>query len=127
MCRAAEVPAGGALAVDRDTFAQKVTDTISSHPNIRIVRQEVTELDYSIPTIVASGPLTSQALSEHLMERTQHDGLAFFDAIAPIVHADSINMEIAFRASRYDRGEQELAIISIAHSTKKNMITLSMN
>ena len=101
-----EVPAGGALAVDRDSFSQKVTSEIEQHPNIEIIRQEVTQIPASTPTIVASGPLTSPALSQNLIKLTQHDGLAFFDAIAPIVRADSINMEIAFRASRYDRGEQ---------------------
>lgn len=101
-----EVPAGGALAVDRDSFSQKVTHEIEQHPNIQIFRKEVTQIPASTPTIIASGPLTSPALTQSLMEITRHDGLAFFDAIAPIVRAESINMEIAFRASRYDRGEQ---------------------
>ncbi len=97
----ASLPAGGALAVDRDVFAQKVTQRIESHPNIEIVREEVRAIPNS-PTIVASGPLTSPALSQSLAELSGEEHLFFFDAIAPIVHAERINMNIAFRASRYD-------------------------
>ncbi len=100
------VPAGGALAVDRDVFAQRVTEALESHPNIRIVREEVTEIP-SGPTILASGPLTSQRLSQALARLTGQEHLYFYDAIAPIVVADSINMDICFRASRYGRGEQD--------------------
>ncbi len=99
------VPAGGALAVDRDLFAQRVTQALEAHPNIRIVREEVTEIP-STPTILASGPLTSPKLSQALAQLTGQEHLYFYDAIAPIVVADSINMEICFRASRYGRGEQ---------------------
>ena len=101
-----EVPAGGALAVDRDIFSEKVTEAIRAHPNIIIIREEVTKFESNKATIIASGPLTSPALSETLTKITKHEGLAFFDAIAPIVRAESINMETAFRASRYDRGER---------------------
>jgi len=101
-----EVPAGGALAVDRDIFSESVTEAVTSHPNIVVTREEVTELEANKATIIASGPLTSPALSENITEITKHEGLAFFDAIAPIVRAESINMEIAFRASRYNRGER---------------------
>ncbi len=101
-----EVPAGGALAVDRDIFSESVTEAVTSHPNIVVTREEVTELEANKATIIASGPLTSPALSENISEITKHEGLAFFDAIAPIVRAESINMEIAFRASRYNRGER---------------------
>lgn len=94
------LPAGGALAVDRELFAQKVTQRIEGHPNIEIVREEVREIPDS-PVIVASGPLTSPALSQSIAELSGENHLFFFDAIAPIVHADSINMQIAFRASRY--------------------------
>jgi methylenetetrahydrofolate--tRNA-(uracil-5-)-methyltransferase len=100
------VPAGGALAVDREAFAQTVTERIQGHHNISIIREEVR----SIPegdVIIASGPLTSAALSIALTELTGEDHLYFFDALSPIVEAESIDMKIAFRASRYDRGEDE--------------------
>lgn len=102
----ASLPAGGALAVDRELFARKVTQRIESHPNIEIVREEVRAIPKS-PTIIASGPLTSPALSQSIAELSGEEHLFFFDAIAPIVHAESINMQIAFRASRYDTGEQD--------------------
>jgi methylenetetrahydrofolate--tRNA-(uracil-5-)-methyltransferase len=97
------IPAGGALAVDREAFARLVTDKISAHPNIQVVRQEVTEIPDQ-PVIIASGPLTSARLSAALSKLTGRDHLFFFDAIAPIIELDSIDMSIAFRASRYDRG-----------------------
>jgi methylenetetrahydrofolate--tRNA-(uracil-5-)-methyltransferase len=103
---AVSVPAGGALAVDREAFAELVTKRIIQHPNIAIIRQEIKHIPNS-PTIIASGPLTSPALSAAILEMTGRDHLYFYDAIAPIVSLDSINMEIAFRASRYDRGEQD--------------------
>lgn len=103
---AASLPAGGALAVDRDLFAQKVTQRIDAHPNIEIMREEVKEIPDS-PVIVASGPLTSPSLSRSIAQLSGEEHLFFFDAIAPIVHAESINMNIAFRASRYDKGEQD--------------------
>jgi methylenetetrahydrofolate--tRNA-(uracil-5-)-methyltransferase len=102
----ASVPAGGALAVDRDVFAKSVTERITQNPNIEIIRQEVEEIPTG-PTIIASGPLTSPALSAAIQKLTGSDHLYFYDAIAPIVSLDSINMEVAFRASRYGRGEQE--------------------
>ncbi|HFC10338.1 MAG TPA: methylenetetrahydrofolate--tRNA-(uracil(54)-C(5))-methyltransferase (FADH(2)-oxidizing) TrmFO [Chloroflexi bacterium] len=100
------VPAGGALAVDRETFAQKVTAALEAHPNITIVREEVTEIP-SEPAIIASGPLTSERLSHGIAKLTGQEHLYFYDAIAPIVVAESINMSICFRASRYGRGEQQ--------------------
>ena len=100
------VPAGGALAVDRHEFAQLVTSRIEGYPNIAVIRKEVTSIPET-PTIVASGPLTSTGLSEAIAELTGQDHLYFFDAISPIVALESINMEVAYRASRYDRGEQE--------------------
>jgi methylenetetrahydrofolate--tRNA-(uracil-5-)-methyltransferase len=103
---AAAVPAGGALAVDRVAFAEAVTTRVTDHPNITLRRQEVTRLPDG-PTIIASGPLTSDALAVEIVTLTGQDRLAFFDAIAPIVEADSINMNIAFQASRYERGEQD--------------------
>ncbi len=100
------VPAGGALAVDRERFAEKVTAAIESHRNIEVKRQEVTEIP-SRMTIIASGPLTSPQLSQSILSLTGSDHLYFYDAIAPIVSIDSINMQVAFRASRFGRGEQE--------------------
>lgn len=103
---AASLPAGGALAVDRELFARRVTERIEAHPNIEILREEVREIP-GTPTIIASGPLTSPALSESIAALSSEEYLFFFDAIAPIIHANSIDMEIAFRASRYDKGEQD--------------------
>ena len=100
------LPAGGALAVDRELFAQHVTERIENHPNIEVIREEVKEIPDSL-SIIASGPLTSPALSESIAALSSEEHLYFFDAIAPIVHADTISMEIAFRASRYDKGEQD--------------------
>lgn len=100
------VPAGGALAVDRDRFARLVTEKIAGHPNIRVIREEVKAIPEGT-TIIASGPLTSPVLSQSIQNLTGDQHLYFFDAIAPIVSADSIDMEIAYRASRYDRGEQD--------------------
>ena len=103
---ATALPAGAALAVDREAFAQKVTEKIESHLNIQLIREEVKEIPET-PTIIASGPLTSESLSRSIASLSGEEHLFFFDAIAPIVHADSINMEIAFRASRYGTGEQD--------------------
>jgi methylenetetrahydrofolate--tRNA-(uracil-5-)-methyltransferase len=102
----AALPAGGALAVDRQLFARLVTERIESHTNIEIVREEVKEIPDS-PAIIASGPLTSPALSGSIAALSTEEHLYFFDAIAPIVHADTINMAVAFRASRYGTGTQE--------------------
>jgi methylenetetrahydrofolate--tRNA-(uracil-5-)-methyltransferase len=102
----ASLPAGGALAVDRELFARLVTERVQSHPNIEIIREEVKEIP-NTPSIIASGPLTSPALSESIAALSGEDHLFFFDAIAPVIHADSINMNIAFRASRYGTGEQD--------------------
>ncbi|MFN8384895.1 MAG: methylenetetrahydrofolate--tRNA-(uracil(54)-C(5))-methyltransferase (FADH(2)-oxidizing) TrmFO [Anaerolineales bacterium] len=116
----ASLPAGGALAVDRDLFAQNVTQRIEMHPKIEIVREEVKAIPSSL-TIVASGPLTSPALSKSLAELSGDEHLFFFDAIAPIVHAESINMNIAFRASRYgvqDRPSTSFDATSAPHSAQ---------
>jgi len=101
----ARVPAGSALAVDRDVFASAVTSRIESHPNIEIIRAEATEL--SGPCVVATGPLTSDALAAAMRERLGVNALAFYDAIAPIVSRESIDESIAFTASRYDRETME--------------------
>jgi methylenetetrahydrofolate--tRNA-(uracil-5-)-methyltransferase len=100
-----QVPAGGALAVDRDGFAAAVTDALAGHPLIEIRREEVAGLpaaDWD-NVIVATGPLTSPTLAAAIVQRTGEDALAFFDAIAPIVHRDSIDMSVAWLQSRYDK------------------------
>jgi methylenetetrahydrofolate--tRNA-(uracil-5-)-methyltransferase len=100
-----KVPAGGALAVDRDGFAGAVEDALRSEPNVTIVREEVAGLPPAEwgDTIIATGPLTSPGLAAALAELTGEDSLAFFDAIAPIVHRDSINFDVAWFQSRYDK------------------------
>lgn len=102
----AAIPAGGALAVDRDAFSQAVMQRITAHPNIQIIREEVTALPDGI-VVIASGPLTSPALTRSIQALTGEDNLFFYDAAAPIVTADTINMEIAYRASRYGKGSNE--------------------
>jgi methylenetetrahydrofolate--tRNA-(uracil-5-)-methyltransferase len=100
-----QVPAGGALAVDRDGFSQAVTERLQAHPLVTVVREEIAGLppeDWD-SVIVATGPLTSPALADALLGLTGEDALSFFDAIAPIVHAESIDFDIAWRQSRYDK------------------------
>ncbi len=101
---ACQVPAGAALAIDRELFSNKVTEKIEGHPNITLIREELTDIP-DTPTIIASGPLTSDLMAEKIREFTDNDHLHFFDAIAPIVEKDSINFDKAFYASRYDKGE----------------------
>lgn len=101
------LPAGGALAVDREAFAASVTAQLRQHPLIRVEPGEIAELPEQGHWIIATGPLTSGALAESIRQATGAESLAFFDAIAPIVHADSIDMSVAWRQSRYDKGETE--------------------
>jgi methylenetetrahydrofolate--tRNA-(uracil-5-)-methyltransferase len=103
--RAHRLPAGGALAVDRDPFAAAVTARLHAHPLISVVGDEVTSLPSDGHWIIATGPLTSGALAESIRAVTGADQLAFFDAIAPIVYADSVDMSVAWMQSRYDKGE----------------------
>jgi methylenetetrahydrofolate--tRNA-(uracil-5-)-methyltransferase len=100
----AVLPAGGALAVDRERFAQSVTAAIEGHPLIRVVRQEMTAIPDGL-VIVASGPLTSDSLASAIQRFTGVKGLYFYDAVAPILTADSIDMSLAFRGSRYGQGD----------------------
>jgi len=100
------VPAGSALAVDRDGFAADVTRAVEQHPNITVVRERIDALP-DHPTIIATGPLTGSALAEAIAAITGEGALAFFDAIAPIVHRDSIDMDVAWMAARWDRGSTE--------------------
>ncbi|HCW84092.1 MAG: methylenetetrahydrofolate--tRNA-(uracil(54)-C(5))-methyltransferase (FADH(2)-oxidizing) TrmFO [Planktotalea sp.] len=101
------LPAGGALAVDREAFAAGVTEKINNHNLITVDYEEITELPSSGHWIIATGPLTSSHLGESIAAETGQDALAFFDAIAPIIYADSIDMSKAWMQSRYDKGETE--------------------
>ncbi|MEM6408044.1 MAG: methylenetetrahydrofolate--tRNA-(uracil(54)-C(5))-methyltransferase (FADH(2)-oxidizing) TrmFO [Pseudomonadota bacterium] len=101
------LPAGGALAVDRDPFAETVTARLKSHPNISVSYDEITSLPDQGHWIIATGPLTSDSLAEAIASETGQDALAFFDAIAPIMYFDTINMEKAWFQSRYDKGDTE--------------------
>ena len=99
----ARVPAGSAMAVDRDVFSAEVERALMEHPNVTVVRERVDALPDSGPTIVATGPLTAQSLAQSIVEATGQDRLAFFDAIAPIVHRDSIDMDICWIQSRWNK------------------------
>src|SRR6476661_199219 len=101
---ATKVPAGAALSVDRGKFAELITERVEAHPNIEIVREEFSSIDPDEITIVCTGPLTSDALTRQIMKFTGDDQLYFYDAIAPIIAADSIDMSVAFKAARYDKG-----------------------
>lgn len=107
MAQQHRLPAGGALAVDRDLFAESVTARIQAHPLISVSYEEITELPSDGAWIIATGPLTSGALAQSIRAATGADALAFFDAIAPIVYADSVDMNVAWMQSRYDKGETE--------------------
>ncbi|MGZ9809789.1 methylenetetrahydrofolate--tRNA-(uracil(54)-C(5))-methyltransferase (FADH(2)-oxidizing) TrmFO [Pseudoroseicyclus sp. H15] len=101
------LPAGGALAVDREAFSAAVTAELHAHPRVSVEHGEITELPREGQWIIATGPLTSSALGQAIAAETGSDALAFFDAIAPIVHADTIDMDIVWAQSRYDKGETE--------------------
>jgi len=98
------VPAGAALAVDRHKFAELITERVTSNPNITLVREEATRVPDDAITIIAAGPLCSDALAEEIARLTGGTGLYFYDAISPVVAADSVNTEVAFRAARYGKG-----------------------
>jgi methylenetetrahydrofolate--tRNA-(uracil-5-)-methyltransferase len=98
------VPAGAALAVDRQQFAEAITERIESHPNIEVVREEATGVDEGAVTVIAAGPLCSDALAGEIARLTEGTGLYFYDAISPIVAAESVNTGVAFRAARYGKG-----------------------
>ena len=107
MAQKHRLPAGGALAVDRDPFAESVTAALMAHPNVTVEYDEITALPDSGHWIIATGPLTSEGLGRAIAAETGTDALAFFDAIAPIVYADSIDMSVAWEQSRYDKGQTE--------------------
>ncbi|PYS42636.1 MAG: methylenetetrahydrofolate--tRNA-(uracil(54)-C(5))-methyltransferase (FADH(2)-oxidizing) TrmFO [Acidobacteria bacterium] len=104
---ATRVPAGAALAVDRQKFAEHVTERIEAHSRIEIVREESTAIPRDKVTIIATGPLTSDSLTTEIMKLTGNDQLYFYDAIAPIVAADSVDQSIAFKAARYGKGGED--------------------
>ncbi len=104
---AARVPAGSAMAVDRDVFSREVQATLEAHPNVEIVREKVDALPAEGPTIIATGPLTAASLADSIGRATGAESLAFFDAIAPIVHRDSIDMAICWMAARWDKGGKD--------------------
>ena len=99
--------AGGALAVDRDTFSAEVTRMVEDEPNITVHRERVEHIDESAPILVATGPLTDGALADEIGRLTGDERLHFYDAVAPIVTAESLDYEKVFAASRYDRGEAD--------------------
>src|SRR5437870_4485450 len=100
------VPAGSALAVDRDRFAAQVTRTVEQHQNITVVRERIDTLS-DHPMMIATGPLTGSRLAESIANETGEDALAFFDAIAPIVHRDSVDMDQSWMAARWDKGGKD--------------------
>ena len=102
------VPAGGALAIDREKFSSDITEKISSNPLINVINEEVLDLSkFKEPTVISTGPLTSNPLSDQIIEITKSNKLAFFDAIAPIIYLESVNMDKAWFQSRYDKGDEE--------------------
>ncbi len=104
---ATRVPAGSALAVNRDDFSAYVTEKIKNHPNIEVVEEEVAGVEDGVITVIATGPLTSEPMAKYIEETLGCEGLHFFDAAAPIVSADSLNMDIVYAASRYDKGDAD--------------------
>lgn len=102
-----QIPAGGALAIDRELFSARVTELIEKNENIDIIREEITQIPEG-PTVIASGPLTSDAFADSIKEFTQSEHLHFFDAIAPIVEKDSVNFDVAFYANRYDKEDAKM-------------------
>ena len=104
---ATRVPAGSALAVDREKFSAYITEKIKNHPNIELIEQEVEAVEEGEITVIATGPLTSDGFAKYIEEMLGAESLHFFDAAAPIVDADSINTDVAFFASRYDKGDAD--------------------
>lgn len=121
-----QVPAGNALAIDRLAFSKAVTEKIEQNPNINLIRQEVDKIPNS-PTIIASGPLTSPKFAQAIKGFTQSEYLHFFDAIAPIVEKDSINFDIAFWASRYDKGDASYINCPMNKQQYENFYTILTN
>ncbi len=104
---ATRVPAGSALAVDRRLFSDYVTEKIKNHPDIEVIEQEVSSLEEGVVTVIATGPLTSEPMAEYIEKTLGCEGLHFFDAAAPIVDASTLNMDVVYAASRYDKGDPD--------------------
>lgn len=104
---ACKIPAGGALAVDRNSFSAHITGALANHPRVKIINSEVTEIPAATPLVIASGPLTSEALANSIAQMTGQDYLYFYDAAAPIITKDSLDMTKIYRASRYDKGDDD--------------------
>ncbi len=121
------VPAGGALAVDRDNFSNKVKDILFSFSNLNFINKEVIEIPKDIPVIIAAGPLCSEGLIDSIKELTGEEYCHFFDAAAPIVTKESINMDVAFCASRYDRGDSDYINCPMTEEEYNNFVTELVN
>lgn len=119
------VPAGKALAVDRDIFAEKITQVINNHPNITVTNKEITEIQEEAeqPTIIATGPLTSESFADSLARLTGKDRLYFYDAIAPILDVESLDMDIIYQKSRYDAGLGDYLNCPMSEEEYKTFIT----
>lgn len=126
IAHACRVPAGSALAIDRELFSQKVTERIESDPNINLIRKEIEEIP-NTPVIIASGPLTSEKLAGNIKKFTESEHLYFFDAIAPIVEKESINFDTAFYASRYDKGEASYINCPMNREEYENFYNILIN
>src|SRR5215207_542656 len=123
---ATRVPAGSALAVDRKMFARALTDTVEALPSVRVIRQEVQEIPAGV-IILASGPLTSAALSQQLVSLLGEAHLYFYDAISPIVTAESIDRSVAFRASRYERDGDDYLNLPLTREQYDDFIDALIN
>ncbi len=121
------VPAGSALAVDRELFSKYITDKIKSHPNITVISKEITEIDPDEITVIATGPLTSDGMSEYIANSLGLTGLHFFDAAAPIIEYDSIDMNKAFFASRYNKGDADYINCPMNEEEYKNFYNALIN
>ncbi len=122
-----QVPAGGALAIDRVLFSKKVTDKILSNPLIKVIRQEVNSINTDIPTIISSGPLTSESLSKSIKEFLGENYLYFFDAIAPIIEKNSINFDKAFYLNRYNKGNKDYINCPMNKEEYENFYNILIN
>ena len=123
----AQVPAGGALAIDREFFSQRVTEEIEKSEYINVIREEVLSIDENIPTIIASGPLTSDALSQNIKEFIGEDYMYFFDAIAPIIEKDSVNFDKAFYLNRYNKGDADYINCPMNKEEYENFYNILIN
>ena len=123
----AQVPAGGALAIDREFFSQRVTEEIEKSEYINVIREEVLTIDENIPTIIASGPLTSDSLSQNIKEFIGEDYMYFFDAIAPIIEKDSVDFDKAFYLNRYNKGDADYINCPMNKEEYENFYNILIN